>query len=101
MDLSNQGKSANLHFDSKREKRNLGVGFYQFDQDQDKRRQQFEDIEQLRNDTIDSRTKLAAQKEKRREKNEGRLEKLKDRARKRKLEQAEKTAEDFLGDLLG
>lgn len=89
------------HFDSSREKRNLGVGFYQFAVgDDQKRQQQMQDINQLREETLESRARADVQKLKRKTKNEARTKMLADRAKKRKVQEAEKTAESFLGSLL-
>ncbi|KAJ3334415.1 hypothetical protein HDU91_002750 [Kappamyces sp. JEL0680] len=92
------------HFDSTREKRHLGVGFYQFDAtDEAKRQEQFENIKNIRDDTILSRDKLAISKLKRKEKTNERTRLLQERARARKdaaMVGASASADQFLESLL-
>lgn len=89
------------HFDSAREKRNLGVGFYQFAVGDDaKREEQMKEIKDIREETISTRNRLEIQKLKRKERTDSRMRILQNRAKKRKADEAEKSAEFFLDGLL-
>ena len=59
-----------------------------------------QEINELREDTLESRARADLQKLKRKSKNEARTRMLAERAKKRKVQEAEKTAESFLGGLL-
>lgn len=74
----------NMHFNSKRERRNMGVGFYQLSQDQAVRDEQMKELLSIRNDTLTSRSKAEVLKEKRKARLAERKMILEDRARKRK-----------------
>jgi hypothetical protein len=71
------------HYDTKREIRNLGVGFYGFSQDEDTRKKQLEDLNKLRKDTLDSRSKVVKMKDARKEALEQRRALLKGRREKK------------------
>ena len=58
------------------------------------------EIKDLREETISTRNRLEIQKLKRKEKNDSRMRILQDRAKKRKADEAEKSAEFFLDGLL-
>lgn len=88
-----------VHFESAREKRQLGVGFYQFSSNADTRASQFQDIQDLRSDTIDSKAKTDIAKMRKKERLELRTKVLEERAKKRKLESDDKSAVDFLSNL--
>jgi hypothetical protein len=96
-------RSIPKHFDSSRERRYLGAGHFQFDvADVEKRQQQFQDINELRIETITNRDKQAVAKMRRKEKLDDRTRLLQERARKRKdqvLENVEESAEDILNNI--
>ena len=88
------------YFDSSKERRHLGAGFYQFSMNEDTRAQQKEDIAALRRETILSKSRAEILKEKRKEKLEERKALLQSRARERKAKVAEKQADNFLANLI-
>jgi hypothetical protein len=97
-----QSEQLNKHFDSKWERRTLGVGYYQLSQDMDARRQQMEELRSLRNDTLLSRTRAQKVKEERHRKLEQRRRILEERARKRRhgLDPSKQKANEFLQSLI-
>ncbi|KAI9001686.1 hypothetical protein BC832DRAFT_593978 [Gaertneriomyces semiglobifer] len=72
------------HFDSKREIRTLGVGFYQFSQDEEERKHQMEELKGMRDETLVNRQAAAKMRDSRKEKLEERRRLLKERAQKRR-----------------
>ncbi|KAI9353387.1 hypothetical protein DFJ73DRAFT_795401 [Zopfochytrium polystomum] len=86
------------HFDHRREIRTMGVGFYAFSQDEERRRREMEALESMRKSTVDSRVRAAQAKEERKNRLEERKAMLRDR-RQRKLKNAEGGADgDGVGD---
>ncbi|KNC98192.1 uncharacterized protein SPPG_06594 [Spizellomyces punctatus DAOM BR117] len=75
---------ASGHYDSRRENRTMGVGFYQFSQDDEERRKQMEELKDMRNETLESRTRAARMKDARKDKLDERKRLLKERAAKRR-----------------
>ncbi|TPX70942.1 hypothetical protein SpCBS45565_g01523 [Spizellomyces sp. 'palustris'] len=75
---------ASGHYDARRENRTMGVGFYQFSQDDEERRKQMEELKDMRDETLESRTRAARMKDARKEKLEERKRLLKERAAKRR-----------------
>ncbi|XP_046328027.2 coiled-coil domain-containing protein 174-like [Haliotis rufescens] len=69
---------ANVQFD---EIRTHGVGFYQFDKDTDKRQEQMDTLNKLRDQTVDERGRRERLKEKRKAMLDARLAKVKQRRR--------------------
>lgn len=91
--------SSNPHFDSTREKRTLGVGFYQFKKDEKGRNEQMRVLNDRRDETIKERSNAVVGKEKRKERLEERRELLEKRNRNRRQEGAILIAESFLDNL--
>jgi hypothetical protein len=73
------------HFDASKERRNMGVGFYQLSQDEKVRQSQLEELKSLRDDTITSRTKTTLAQQDRAAKLQERKNLIAERAKKRKL----------------
>jgi Domain of unknown function (DUF4078) len=83
------------HFQSTKEKRTLGTGFYQFSQDEDKRESQMRELNRLRQETIISRSAAQVAAETRKTK----LEERRDMIRKRNLKNAEKKFEGLFEEV--
>eukprot|EP00158_Paraphelidium_tribonemae_P001755 Partr_v1_DN24767_c0_g1_i1_m37158 putative coiled-coil domain containing 174 len=86
-------------FDASKDLREMGVGFYQFSQDDQVRQEQMEDLSRLREETETHRNKLELLKQKRRDRHKDRLAKI--NAQKVTanddtiVEEPQKQAEDF------
>lgn len=81
------GTSAPRHYDSNREVRNLGVGFYQLAQDDEQRKEQLEELKSLRNQTKQARETERARKDKRKERLEERRKMLLAKVRRQRGEE--------------
>ncbi|KAI8905673.1 hypothetical protein DFJ77DRAFT_206229 [Powellomyces hirtus] len=75
------------HFDSRREIRTLGTGFYQFAQDDAERARQMQELKSIRDDTLENRDKSVQAKQGREKRLDSRRQKLLQMraAKKRKL----------------
>ncbi|KAI8819121.1 uncharacterized protein EV422DRAFT_498109 [Fimicolochytrium jonesii] len=71
------------HFDSAREIRTLGTGFYQFSQSAAERQKQMDDLKKIREETVVGRESVAGGRERRRGRVEERREALRERKRRR------------------
>ncbi|KAI9006357.1 hypothetical protein DFJ74DRAFT_388316 [Hyaloraphidium curvatum] len=91
-EVGNDGTPA--HYDSKREVRNLGVGFYQLSQDEAERQEQLGKLKELRTQTTAARTTELARKNKRKERLEARRKLIVAKAKRRKGEDAGSGDED-------
>ncbi|KXS20605.1 hypothetical protein M427DRAFT_66560 [Gonapodya prolifera JEL478] len=102
-------ESAPDHFDSTRERRNLGVGFYQFSMDEDERARQRGELDALRRETVEARARTEEDKGnveggKEMDKRAKRMEerrRLMERKKREREEKKGKEAEEFLGGVLG
>ncbi|KAI8892431.1 hypothetical protein BC833DRAFT_611689 [Globomyces pollinis-pini] len=83
-ELGQAAPKRGIHFDSNWEKRSLGTGFFQFSQNEAERKAQFEELNSLRTETIQSRSRLQDAKERRQDRLKDRKALLAERARKRK-----------------
>jgi hypothetical protein len=79
----------------------MGVGFYQFSEDEATRKSQMEQLNSLRQDTIESKRKLEQTKSERVTKLEERRQLLAERSKKRKFERQTNSKEvlDFLDSI--
>ncbi|KAJ3336351.1 hypothetical protein HDU93_003022 [Gonapodya sp. JEL0774] len=105
--------SSSDHYDASKETRNLGVGFYKFSQDEDERARQREELDKLRNETVEARKKREREEEEAKgngavggttDKRQKRMEERRKLIEKKKQERGEKKgkeAEDFLSGVLG
>lgn len=71
------------HFDDTKEIRSRGVGFYRFSKEEEERQRQMRELTELRQNTVETRTKNAILMEQRRLMKEARLEKVKERRSKK------------------
>jgi hypothetical protein len=78
------GKGPPAHYDSKREVRNLGVGFYQLSQDDSERGEQLKELKGLRNETKQARESEKARKDRHAQRLEERRKLILAKAKKRK-----------------
>ena len=74
----------------------MGVGFYQFSAEDKEREKQFKALDDLRQETIETKDKLKKAKEKR----QNRIEERKRLIREKKALRQEAQAESFLNSLL-
>jgi hypothetical protein len=72
------------HFDSSREIRNLGVGFYGFSQDDEVRRTQMRELSELRDETVALRKEVGKEKGLKRSKVDERRRILKEKLEKKR-----------------
>ncbi|KAJ3007767.1 hypothetical protein HKX48_008950 [Thoreauomyces humboldtii] len=89
------------HFDSRKEIRTLGVGFYQFSQNDEDRKRQMDALNTIRDDTLDSQKKTTMLKNIRKDRLEDRKRALKERAAKRRKTTEQSAVERDRGDVPG
>lgn len=91
---------SNLHFDARKERRAMGVGFYQFSQDQQQRQAQLNELNILRVNTIDSKNKAMEEKMSREQRIKNRKELIAKKSAKRKeARENSKEVLDFLATI--
>lgn len=107
-DQEEEPKVSTLHFDHSAERRNMGQVFYKFSKDEEKRQEQMVELNKMRIDTLESRSKLDQKKTERDKKLQERREMIAKRAalRKRKLgvvdgdHEKDKEATEFLNSII-
>eukprot|EP00842_Homolaphlyctis_polyrhiza_P004814 jgi/Hompol1/5333/HPOL_001943-RA len=92
-------ETLNRHYDNNLERRAMGVGFYQFSHDEDKRKAQIEELKNMRKDTLLTRQQAQEVREKRKSRIQDRRALLQARLQKRqKSESIGDTATRNSGD---
>lgn len=79
MTLFTDDKIRDAHYDDTAEIRTKGIGFYRFSQNETDRQNQMSDLNTLRQNTLESRTRLMVLKENRKRMKEIRLKKVEER----------------------
>lgn len=88
------------HFDSTREIRTLGTGFYQFSSEENERQKQQEELKSARDATLKERRKAERVKEERKERIDERRRMVLEKMERVKRKRVEGQAENFLKNIL-
>ena len=93
--------AGNLHYNSRKEIRNLGVGFYQFSANEDERHEQMQKLNELRQSTVEGRDKATALRESKKDAKEARKRLIMEKSQqaKRRKEETKEQVDDFLKSL--
>ena len=58
LEAAEQEERLNKYYDTQQDRRTMGVGFYQFSQDDETRQKQMDELKSIRNETLSSRNKM-------------------------------------------
>ncbi|KAI9102591.1 hypothetical protein DFS34DRAFT_609749 [Phlyctochytrium arcticum] len=85
-------ESKGTHFNSRSEIRTMGVGFYQFSQDEQQRKRQMDELKNIRDETLEKQIRTSKTKDARKEMLEDRKRLLKEKAAAAKRRRLNKAA---------